>query len=141
MNRTAGAVAALCAAVAVAGCSTTVAGTAAPNPAVRDAHVACVRATNDAVGSVKTFLTGVETFSNQQLDTAPLRAMRQACNLEFVPAYSDFLVRVRKEYSPSTVMGKIGQNTFLTGLCRNDTVVGVKIDQLTDAAQQACRGS
>lgn len=124
-----------------AGCATQVPGTAVANEAARSAHVACVRATNDAVGSVKTFLTAVEAFSNQQLDTAPLRAMRQACNLEFVPAYSDFLVRVREEYSPSTVMGKIGQNTFLTGLCRNDAVVGVKIDQLTEAAQKACRGS
>lgn len=142
MTRAAGYGAALAVAAALAtGCSTAVPGAATPNPAVKEAHVACVRATNDAVAAVKVFFVGVEAFAVQPLDAQPLRAMRAACNDEFVPAYSDFLVRIRREYSPSTVMGKIGQNQFMTQLCRNDTVVGVKVDELTEDAQKACRGT
>lgn len=126
---------------ALAGCAQQVPGTPQANEPARLAHIACARSVNDAVGSVKTFLTGVEAFANQPLDAAPLRAMRAACNNEFVPAYSDFLVRVRHEYTPSTVMGRIGQNTFMTGMCRNDSPVGVKVDQLSEAAQKACRGT
>lgn len=139
VNRLVGAVAALVAAAAVAGCSTAVPGEAAANPAAKAAHVECVRATNDGVGAIKSYLAGVDAFTAPQLDTAPLRAMRAACNNEFVPAFSDFLVRIRTEFTPVSAMGRIGQRQFMLEFCRNNTVVGVKVDELTQAAQEACR--
>lgn len=111
------------------------------NEAARLAHVQCVRSTNDAVVTVKTWLSGIDTFTNPQIDAGPFRAMRVACNAEFVPAYSDFLARVHTEFVPVTVVGRASIRQFMNDMCRNDTAVGVKVDQLTEAAQQACRGT
>ena len=142
MTRTFGYVAAIVAAAAVAGCSTAVPGVATPNPAVKEAHVACVRATNDAVSTVKSWLSSIDTFATpSQVDSAQFRAMRLACNAEFVPAYSDFLARIHGEFTPVTVIGQAAIRQLMNQLCRNDTAVGVKVDQLTEDAQKACRGA
>lgn len=125
----------------LAGCAQQMPGQPQANEQARLAHIECARNTTDAVGAIKSYLASVDAFSAQQLNTVPLAAMRASCEPEFVNAYSDFLVRIRTEFTPSTVMGRIGHNQFINGLCRNDTQVGVKIDQLSAAAQQACRGT
>jgi len=141
VTRLVGAVAALAAAAAVAGCSSAVPGVATSSPAVKEAHLACVRATNDAVGTTKSWLSSIDTMTYPQLDSSQFRAMRLACNDEFVPAYSDFLARIHGEFTPVTVIGRAAIRQLMNQLCRNDTAVGVKVDQLSDEAQKACRGS
>lgn len=126
---------------ALTGCAQQLPGTPVANEPARLAHVQCVRATNDAVVTVKTWLSGIDTFGTPQIDSAPFRAMRVACDAEFVPAYSDFLARIHTEFAPVTVVGRASIRQFMNDMCRNDTGVGVKVDQLTDAAQKACRGS
>jgi hypothetical protein len=142
VTRAAGYAAALAVAAAIAtGCSTAVPGAATPNPAVKEAHIACVRATNDAVGTVKSWLSSIDTMTYPQLDSAQFRAMRVACTDEFIPAYSDFLARIPAEFTPVTVIGRAAVRQLMNQLCRNDSAVGVKVDQLTDDAQKACRGT
>lgn len=141
MNRTAGVAAALAAAALIAGCSTTINGAPTANPAAKQAHVECVRATNDAVGTAKSWLSSIDTFQKPQLDTTPFRNMRTACNSEFVAAYSDFLARVEGEFVPVTIIGRAAIRQLMNEMCRNDFVVDVKIDQLTEDAQKACRGT
>lgn len=142
MNRILGGSVAIMATAVVAACSSAVEGVAVADPVAQAAHVDCVRATNDAAGTVTRFLTELDTFDfTSRLDRTPLRNMRAACNSELALAYSDFLVRVRTGFQPAGFAGTSGHKLLMLQLCRSDSVVGVQLDELTDAAQQACQES
>ena len=140
MIRLAGLVPSLCAAVIVTGCATEIPGRATPDPAAAQAHIECVRATNDAVVAVKSWLSNVDLLQFTEPDVVPVQQMRVACDgPEFVSAYSDFLTRIEGEFTPVTSWGRVAIRGLMNTLCRNDSPSGGKVDQLTPAAQEACR--
>lgn len=145
MNRILGvsvAAVAVVATAAVAGCSSAIEGSAVADPVAKAAHDECVRTTDDAAGAVTRYLAELDTLDfTARLDRAPLRNMRAACNTEVALAYSDFLVRIKDGFKPAGFAGTSGLKVLMLQLCRDDSVVGVQRDELTEAAQQACRDS
>jgi hypothetical protein len=124
----------------LSGCTTTTAGTAAPDVFAVQEHTTCRAATDKAAGAIRAFLADADLARFDQAaapDTAPIRAAAQACSFNRARALSELIVKVSDGFRPTTVYGQLGYQGVLTALCDVD---GVPVSAMGARAQAVCAG-